>query len=307
MLNGLDLFAGYGGISRALRHWVRTVAYCEIEPYCHGILLSEMQRGRIDRAPIWDDVRTLRREHIAMPVDVISGGFPCQDLSVAGNGKGLDGERSGLFFEVVRLAREFRPQFLFLENVPGLIVRGIDRVAAELAANGYVGRYGVLSAYDVGAPHLRERIWIAAYACDDRHREQIQQVGECGSCEQTNVRSDGEIQPVADSAGFRWNTWWAESTGQQGQASTSCGGSYVENSEFFGLEESRRVGGIASSCRQASDAVAPGWWATEPSVGRVVNGLAYRSDRITALGNGVVPQTAQEAFSRLFGIREGWK
>jgi len=273
MLNGLDLFSGYGGIGRALRPWVRTVAYCEIEQYCHGILVSEMSRGRIDRAPIWDDVRTLRREHISAPIDIISGGFPCQDVSVAGNGKGLDGERSGLFFEVVRLACEFRPRFLFLENVPGLIVRGIDRVAAELAANGYVGRYGVLSAYDVGAPHLRERVWIAAYADSERCRQ--------GSNRLTF--SNGSSLADAGSKGL------------------SLAG--IEG----GIRAQNGSGTSAGAERGSGSPRRTDWWATEPGVGRVVDGFTYRCDRIRALGNGVVPQTAEEAFKRLLGIERGWK
>ncbi len=162
-LNGLDLFSGIGGIGLALGPWVRTVAYCEQDRYAQGVLLSRMRSGDLDRAPIWNDVRTLRGDMLP-PIDIIFGGFPCQDLSVAGTGAGLAGERSGLVFEIFRLARECRPRFIFLENVPALAVRGLDRVLLELNALGYDARWTIVSAAEVGAPHLRERIWILAHA-----------------------------------------------------------------------------------------------------------------------------------------------
>ena len=89
-MNGLDLFSGIGGISLALNPWVRTVAYCERDPYAQSVLLSRMQSSHIDYAPIWDDVQTLKGEELP-EIDIISGGFPCQDISVAGNGAGLAG------------------------------------------------------------------------------------------------------------------------------------------------------------------------------------------------------------------------
>lgn len=166
-INGLDLFSGIGGIGVALSPWVRVVAYCERDPYAQSVLLSRMQSGDIDCAPIWDDVQTLQGVHLP-PIDIIFGGFPCQDLSVAGAGAGLAGERSGLVFEIFRLARECRPRFIFLENVPALAVRGLDRVLLGLDALGYDARWTIVSAAEVGAPHLRERIWILAHANDAR-------------------------------------------------------------------------------------------------------------------------------------------
>lgn len=167
MLSGLDLFTGIGGLSLALAPWVRTAAYCEQNPYCQGVLLSRMREGSLDLAPIWDDIRTLNGNDLRrnLGIDIIFGGFPCQDLSVAGNGKGLAGERSGLFFEVERLARAIRPRFIFLENVPAIRGRGADVVAARLACLGYDARWDCLSAYDVGAPHQRERWFMLAF-CD---------------------------------------------------------------------------------------------------------------------------------------------
>ena len=162
-MNGLDLFSGIGGLTSALMPWVRPVAYCEIDRFCQAVLLSRMADGRLPVAPIWDDVARLGAAQLP-PVDIIYGGFPCQDLSCAGNGAGLAGERSGLFFEVEGLAREIRPRFVFLENVPAIRTRGADVVVGRLAGLGYDCRWGVLSAFDVGAPHLRERWWLLAHA-----------------------------------------------------------------------------------------------------------------------------------------------
>ena len=118
MLNGLSLFSGIGGLDVALSGYVRPIAYCEIDAYCQGVLLSKMHERSIDRAPIWDDIRSLSgKQFISRSIDMLYGGFPCQDISVAGHGIGLAGERSGLFFEVTRLVNELRPRFVFLENV----------------------------------------------------------------------------------------------------------------------------------------------------------------------------------------------
>ena len=122
-----------------------------------------MSCGEIPHAPIWDEMRTLGGERLPS-VDIIYGGFPCQDISVAGRGAGLAGERSGLFFEVARLVGEIRPRFVFLENVSAITVRGAERVVGELCRLRYDCRWGVLSAADVGANHRRERWWLLANA-----------------------------------------------------------------------------------------------------------------------------------------------
>lgn len=163
MINGLDLFSGIGGLTIALENWVKPVAYCENDRYCQALLLSNQQQGKIPIAPIWDDVRTLQGDMLP-PVDIIYGGFPCQDISVAGNRKGLAGERSGLFFEIIRLAVELQPRFIFLENVAGIFPHEIERVATALAALRYDCRWGMLRAYDMGAPHYRERWFCLAYS-----------------------------------------------------------------------------------------------------------------------------------------------
>jgi len=163
-MNGLDLFTGIGGITAALSEWVHPVAYCEIERYCQAVLFSRMSEGKLPVAPIWDDIKTLNRECFEGKLDIIYGGFPCQDLSYAGRRKGLEGERSGLFYEVIRLVKEFSPSFVFLENVPGIRTKGLGEVLKEFAEAGYDCRYGFLSAEDMGAHHKRERWFLLAHS-----------------------------------------------------------------------------------------------------------------------------------------------
>ena len=273
-MNGLDLFSGIGGIGLGLSEYVRTVCYCEQDRYAQGVLLSRMQSGEIDTAPIWDDIRTLRADMLPA-IDIIFGGFPCQDISVAGRGAGLAGERSGLFYEIVRLAKEIRPAFLFLENVPAIRTRGLASVCVELASLGYDLRWTVISASSVGAPHKRERWFLLAHSNNNRRRKQIQQVCELRSKEPTNIRSNGEVQLMADSM----------REGLEGQPKTE------------GSRGSRQLQTSHESLSLNRE-----WWATEPNVGRVANGVQNRVDRIKCLGNSVVPLQVKTAFERLIGL-----
>jgi DNA (cytosine-5)-methyltransferase 1 len=159
----LDLFSGIGGFSLGLeRAGFRTVAFCEIEPYPRAVLAKHWPG-----VPIYDDIRTLsadtlRRDGIA--VDAICGGFPCQDLSFAGKRAGIEGARSGLWSEYARLIGEIRPRVAIMENVPGLLSAGHGRVLGDLAALGYDAVWDCIPASALGAPHRRDRVWIAAYA-----------------------------------------------------------------------------------------------------------------------------------------------
>jgi DNA (cytosine-5)-methyltransferase 1 len=157
----LALFAGAGGgiLGGHLLGW-RTVCAVEIDPYCRRVLLARQRDGVLPRFPIWDDVKTFDGRPWRGHIDVVSGGFPCTDISVAGRGAGIDGEASGLWSEFARIIREVRPHFAFVENSPALTSRGLGRVLGDLAALGFDARWGVLGADDAGAPHLRKRIWI---------------------------------------------------------------------------------------------------------------------------------------------------
>lgn len=162
----LALFAGAGGgiLGGKLLGW-RCVCAVEIDPYARRVLLARQADGCLEPFPIWDDVTTFDGKQWAGFVDVVSGGFPCQDLSVAKQGaEGIYGARSGLWKQMARIVCEVRPQFVFVENSPALTFRGLGRVLADLAEMGFDACWGVFSAADVGAPHIRERIWILAYA-----------------------------------------------------------------------------------------------------------------------------------------------
>lgn len=165
MINGLDLFSGIGGLSLALNEWVKPVAYCEIDPYCQGVLLSRISDGTLPNAPIWDDIKTLSYDGRNWPgIDIIYGGFPCQDISIAGHGKGLAGERSGLFFEIMRLAKEIKPSWIFLENVPAICSRGGVKILEEITKVGFDARWCVISAKSCGYGHKRDRWFLLAHS-----------------------------------------------------------------------------------------------------------------------------------------------
>jgi len=166
-VNELALFAGAGGgiLGGKLLGW-RTVCAVEIDSYARRVLLARQADGCLDPFPIWDDVTTFDGRPWRGRVDVVSGGFPCTDLSSEGEGAGIFGTESGLWSEMARIIGEVQPRFALVENSPMLVVRGIDTVLGDLAALGYDARWGVFSAGDVGARHERERCWIVAYAPD---------------------------------------------------------------------------------------------------------------------------------------------
>jgi len=162
-LKVLDLFSGIGGFSLGLEatgHF-ETAAFCEIEKFPRAVLKKHWPE-----VPCYDDVRTLTAARLAtdgLNINVICGGFPCQDISLAGGGEGLAGKRSGLWSEIARLVGEIRPEFVIVENVSALLGRGLDRVLRDLAEIGYDAEWHCIPASYVGLRHIRDRVWIVAY------------------------------------------------------------------------------------------------------------------------------------------------
>jgi len=235
-MNGLDLFSGIGGITKALEGYVRPVAYCENDRYAQAVLLSRMASGDIPLAPIWDDVRTLQKISLAEGIDIIYGGFPCQDISQAGRGAGLAGKRSGLFYEIARLIGEIRPRFVFLENVPAIRLRGGNVVVGELARLGYDCRWAPLSAADVGANHERERWWLLAHDNGQWGRQQQVSGAECKTA--SDIGNNGEKEQLAYSESERCGEA-GRLRPNESEERTSGSGKNVENTVGDGRREIR--------------------------------------------------------------------
>lgn len=167
-MNELALFAGAGGgiLGGKLLGW-RTICAVELDSYAASVLVARQNDGCLDPFPVWDDVRTFDGKPWRGVADVVSAGWPCTDISSAGKGAGIEGEKSGLWKEVARILRDVLPRHVFLENSPMLTSRGLGRVLGDLAEIGYDAEWGVLGADDVGsprAPHVRKRIWILAHS-----------------------------------------------------------------------------------------------------------------------------------------------
>lgn len=264
MLNGLDLFSGIGGITLALSNWVRPVAYCEIDRYAQAVLLSRMSEGELPIAPIWDDIKTLNGSMLQQ-IDIIYGGFPCQDISIAGAGKGLEGKRSGLFWEIMRLAEEIKPTFIFLENVPNIRTKGLSQIGRALANSGYDCRWCIVSAEEMGAPHLRKRWFCLGYS-----------------------KHNGSL-----------------ATKEQGGIEETVSNNEKREDETIKLERTGTLTVLSKGAKKEHETLGDScWWEVEPDVGRVVDELSYRVDRIKCLGNAVVPLQARKAFKELIGIKK---
>jgi DNA (cytosine-5)-methyltransferase 1 len=256
----LDLFSGIGGFSLGLeRAGMHTVAFCEIDKYCQRVLAKHWPN-----VPCYGDIRELTAERLrtdGISVDVICGGFPCQDISVAGKGAGLAGERSGLWSEYARLIGELRPRFVIVENVAALLGRGLGRVLGDLASIGYDAEWHCIPASAVGADHLRDRVWIVAYP-DGSRFEQIYQRGR-------EQRTEKMGANVADHHGARL----------PGRLQT---GALAEDERAIGA----RLGFALSAALPFPSLDGAG----SPVLGRGEDGIPNRVDRMHAIGNAVVPQ-----------------
>ncbi len=284
----LDLFSGIGGFSLGLERTggFETVAFCEIEPFPRRVLARHWPG-----VPIYHDVRDLTAERLradGIGVDVICGGFPCQDISLAGKGAGMDGDRSGLWSEYARLIGELRPRYVIVENVAALLGRGLDRVLGDLATLGFDAEWHCIPASAVGAPHRRDRLWIIAYAGSEQHEGTGDALGrQAAKGLPSTVVADADDQRQLQPQGSE-----RDQRGRTGNGREDCPG--PDRPMPMASATSRDAGSPAPILsRQAIDAVHGGIghdWRTEPDVGRVAHGVPSRAHRLRALGNAVVPQ-----------------
>jgi DNA (cytosine-5)-methyltransferase 1 len=324
-----ELFAGIGGLGLGLEMTggFKVAWQVEINDFSRRVL--EKNWPDVTR---WKDVCTFPPADGDWTVDMITAGFPCQDISVAGKAKGLEGERSGLFYEVVRIGARLRPRYILLENVSALLVRGAGDVLRELAEIGYDAEWHCLSAATVaGAPHIRDRIFILAYPNGDRNLPFVRSPAETGCLQEVHRQEGRSREPIGTSSytgiladtlseparleEHRSGRQERESSGTpqsevlpQGDRTDSPEGSGT-GCEHVADSESERVQGLRTTGQQILPPYvrpslpvceSPGgrqhYWQVEPNVGRVVNGVSIgldRAKRIKALGNAVVPQVSQ--------------
>ncbi|WP_122433890.1 DNA cytosine methyltransferase [Pseudomonas viridiflava] len=283
-MNELALFAGAGGgiLGGYLLGW-RTICAVERDAYAAQVLAQRQNDGALPPFPIWSDVRAFDGTPWRGLVDVVSGGFPCQDISAAGSGQGIEGSRSGLWKEMARIISEVRCRYVLLENSPLLVGRGLALVLGDLAAMGYDAHWCRLSAADCRAPHQRDRIWLVAYPDSERQPQPARQ--------QQNSRMGPEQRREAMEP-----TISPEPTQRLGDLAdagrTDCKRVLPERLDAPQREKPRK--GSPGSCGHG---LRP--WPPEPGMGRVADGMAYRMDRLKALGNGQVPRVAAAAFDFL--------
>jgi len=270
-LRTLHLFAGAGGGILAdilLGH--HPVCAVEIEPYCQQVLSARQKDGHLPWFPIFDDVQTFDGKPWRGLVDVVAGGFPCQDISSAGKGAGIEGSRSSMWKHMARIIGEVRPRYAFVENSPMLVGRGLSVVLADLAEMGYDAKWGIVGAHHVSAPHRRDRIWILA--------------NSKGAGTWKNIRGI-----------------WERSCGADRRQESS-----PEEMANSNLSQRKGMRCTSRSNQEYSDIVPRcSWWRQDPAealespVGRMAHGVANRVDRLKAIGNGQVPGVAATAWQVL--------
>ena len=261
----LALFAGAGGgiLGGVLLGW-RTVCAVELNAFCVRRLMQRQNEGHLPPFPIWDDVCTFDGRPWRGVVDVVSGGFPCQDISSAGQRKGIDGEHSGLWREMARIISETRPVFVLIENSPHLRTRGLVRVLKDLDGMGYNTSRGVFGAEDCGAPHPRKRMWIVANTDDGRKRV---------------LPVDAEVAGASTVDGVAWPIQVADLTG------VKMGARGFARGERQNGQDSSEPGGVD-------------WWPLD-LVSGMDDGVASRVERVRATGNGQVPAVVRLAWETL--------
>jgi len=296
-VNGLSLFTGSGIGELAFKQIIpgyKTVGYVEIDRYCRAIIRARIRDGILDDAPVFDDIREFNRRYASFyagKVDILSGGFPCQPFSVAGKRKGKDDSRN-LWPETARAIGMVRPRFALLENVPGLFAHQyIERIFGDCTEMGYGLEWANVSAADVGAAHLREREWMLVRDTNgsDRDEGSIKRVSTRQETEPARIR-EAVANPAISESRITDQQQGRKGSRARSEAipnSESLCGSAIERSEPDGVLSSDVPNTESTERESASDSRARGngfadggcdWWATEPDVGGMVDGLAAKLD-----------------------------
>ena len=293
-LKVLDLFSGIGGFSYAAERLVggfKTTQFVEIDPYCQSVLRKNFN------APIHDDIKTFKATKGQF--DIITAGFPCQDLSLAGRMEGLEGERSGLFFEVLRLARQIQPKFILFENVRNLLSHKegetYQQILQEIAKAGFDAEWSIVSAKDVGACHKRERIWIIAYPSSvlESGTESTVQAGREAATSSTATNTD--CNGSSTSKRLRVDGQTDTSTQErENEVSQSKGSSKSRGSEII-----QRF--TEYKWEPQESRLNPYWkgYISQPTLRRGDDGLSNRVLRLKSLGNSIVPACAAVPLQRI--------
>lgn len=291
----LGLFSGIGGFALACRMvgGIETVGFCEREPYAQKVLKKHWPD-----VPICNDIHEMKGNDYGT-IDLITGGFPCQPYSLAGERRGNEDDRA-LWPQMLRVISEARPAWVLGENVPGIITLALDGVLADLEAQGYACETLCIPACGVDARHRRERIWIVAHRTGNGWRQGKQDTGR--SFEGTGARpqsgSWNDDRALADSSGWenlgREPRDMAEASGcgQRGNAAPDAGGQNVALSNGI----NGRAGAGGENGAEAGDDCR---WLAEPELGRVAHGIPRRVDRLRGLGNAIVPQGAAEIIAAM--------
>ncbi len=300
LLTVLDLFSGIGGFSLGLERTggFRTIAFCETDPFCRRVLAKHWPD-----VPIIEDVRTDEFPR----ADVIVGGFPCQDISVAGRRAGLSGERSGLYRELVRAVRLVRPEYVLVENVAELLGNGMGTVLGDLAEGGNCVEWDCVSASAVGAPHQRDRVWIVAHAksADDWS-------GDRGETERqvSEPRNDPgqKTTPNPESVGCGSGrsgrppdsfAWVRDATRRN---FADADGSRLAQRESVEIEAPPQ---LSSTKRTTSVYEWQRGWPCEPALLGMDDGVPDRVDRTRSLGNTLLPQIPELIGRAILAERAG--
>ncbi len=288
----LDLFSGIGGFALAAKWtWqedLDIVGFCEIEKYCQKVL-----KKNFPNVPIYDNINELDG-NLFNDVDLVTGGFPCQDISQAGRGAGIEKEtRSGLWFEMLRVISEVRPRYAIIENVPMLTIRGGTRVIEGLAEIGYDAEWVVIGANDIGAWHTRKRIWIVAYPTSERHGRRDSK--ERSIPERLVLKSEQERTEVGSKTKGRSKSHGESKLSDSNEVRRLRGTTkeQTENKKFKALGKSKSSGYDSQGFVPKWNGEQEYYWAFEPAVGRVADGIPDWVDRIKGLGNAIVPQIAK--------------